>query len=226
MTVATIAHHALTVEAGELPLTIARGVGTAKALLIVPSAFGVGPDLEAQMLELANDASVVVALDPFFREDAGYATYDERPRVMARLGALDRERAYRDVRAAIAWTKEESAKPVVMIGICFGGPLALLAAADHAVDAIVTWHGSRMENFLARANEMRCPMHHHIGSVDPVVPPAAVDAIRAAFVDHPNARFIVHEGVTHGFSHRAAEQAYNAAAERAGMDSALELIRD
>jgi dienelactone hydrolase len=95
-----ITHHLLPVEQGELPITVARGDGTGPALVIVPSAFGVGSDLEAQMRELAADAGVVIAIDPFFREDAGPAPYDARARVMARLQALDRERAHGDLRAA------------------------------------------------------------------------------------------------------------------------------
>jgi hypothetical protein len=41
---ATITRNQLPVEAGELPLTIARSAGTGAAVVIMPSAFGVGPD--------------------------------------------------------------------------------------------------------------------------------------------------------------------------------------
>jgi hypothetical protein len=34
----------------------------------------------------------------------------------------------------------------------------------------------------------------------------------------------VHDGATHGFSHRAAPQAYDGSAERAGMESVRELV--
>ena len=98
----TISRHLLPVEQGELPLTIARSDGAGAALVIMPSAFGIGPDLEAQMEELAAGASVVVAIDPFFRNDGGLAPYDDMARVMARMQALDRPRSDRDLRAAIA----------------------------------------------------------------------------------------------------------------------------
>jgi hypothetical protein len=39
-------------------------------------------------------------------------------------------------------------------------------------------------------------------------------------------RIIVHDGATHGFSHRAAPQAYDEHAERAGMDSLRELVAE
>jgi carboxymethylenebutenolidase len=217
----------LAVEEGDLPLTIARGEGTGAGVVIVPSAFGVGPDLEAQMKELAADARVVVAIDPFFRDDPGAAPYDDMARAMKRVQGLDRPRAYRDLRAAIEWMRrDEACSSVVVLGICLGGPFALLAAADRAVDGVVTWHGTRVEQQLERAAEMRCPMCLHFGSADPVVPRDAVEAIRAAFAARPDVRVFVHEGATHGFSHRARPQAYDRRAEQAGMDAVRELVTE
>lgn len=224
----TVTHHLLPVDhlgVEHLPLTIARGDGAGAAVVIVPSAFGVAADLEAQMEELAQDASLVVAIDPFFREDAGPAPYDDMPRVMARIGAVDRQRTHADLHAAIAWVRgQQRQQKVVVLGICYGGPYALLAAADGLADGVVTWHGTRMADFLARASEMRCPMRLHFGGEDPFVPMPAVEAIRSAFAGHHDARIIVHEGATHGYSHPAAPHAYDPQAERASMDSVRELI--
>jgi carboxymethylenebutenolidase len=168
---------------------------------------------------------VVVAIDPFFREDGGSAPYDDRPRAMARIQALDRQRASRDLRAAIDWVRDQQpGRPVLAIGICFGGWVALQAAADGAVDGVITWHGSRMETCLERAADIRCPMRLHFGSADPVVPPEALEKIQRAFAGRSDVRITVHEGATHGFSHRGAPRAYQPDAERAGMESVRELI--
>jgi carboxymethylenebutenolidase len=220
----SVSHHSLPVEDGKLPLTIARADGSGAAVVIMPSAFGIGPDLEAQMQELAAKSRLVVALDPFFREDPGPAAYDDFTRAMGRLQAYDRARGYRDVRAVVEWAREQSGKPVVFVGICFGGPHALLVAADGLASGIVTWHGTRMEAFLERATEMRCPMRHHFGSLDPFVNREAVETIRKAFAGRPDVEFFVHEGATHGFSHRASTRSYQERAERAAMDSVLELV--
>lgn len=217
----------LAVEGGDLPLTVARGGGRGPAVVLLPSAFGVAADLEIQMLELAADASLVVAFDPFFRDDPGPAPYDGMARVMARLRALDSERAYRDLRATIDWARGQRGSPsVVLVGLCFGGPYTLRAAADGVVDGAVIWHGTRLEQHLDRAAEVRCPVRMHFGGADPFVPPAAVEAVRLAFQGSPNVRMTVHEGATHGFSHRAAPAAYNAPAEQAGMESVRELLRE
>ena len=95
-----ISKQQIPVEAGKLPLTVAAAGGVGAVVVIMPSAFGVGPDLEAQMEELARDASAVVALDPFFREDAGPVPYEDRGRAIGRLQALDKPRGYRDRAAA------------------------------------------------------------------------------------------------------------------------------
>jgi carboxymethylenebutenolidase len=219
-----ITRQSIPVQGGDLPLTIARSGGAGAAVVIMPSAFGVGPDLEAQMTELAADARLVVAIDPFFREDPGSAPYEDMARAMSRVQKLDRGRAYGDLRAAIDWVHGGEGSPsVVVLGICLGGPFALLAAADGAVQGVVTWHGTRVEQQLGRAAEIRCPMRLHFGTADPVVPMDAVEAIRAAFAGRPDVRVVVHEGATHGFSHRARPQAYDERAERAGMASVREL---
>ncbi len=224
----TVTHHLLPVEhlgVEHLPLTIARGEGAGAAVVILPSAFGIAADLEAQMEELAQDASLVVAIDPFFREDVGPVPYDDMPRVMSRLGAVDRQRIHADLNAVIAWVRgQQRQQKVVVLGICFGGPYALIAAADGLADGVVTWHGTRMNEFLARASEMRCPMRLHFGSEDPFVPMPAVEAIRSAFAGHHDVRIIVHDGATHGYSHPDAPHAYDQQAERASMDSVRELI--
>lgn len=229
----TLAHASLSVDGGDLPLSIARGARgdlDRRAVIIFPSAFGVPPDLEEQMKELATEASAVVAIDPFFRHDGGaIVPYDDTPRAIARLGAIELDRADRDTRSAVAWMKRElSARSIVALGICFGGTLAMRAALDgdgsSGLDGVVTWHGTRMEQQLLCASEMRCPMRLHFGAVDPFVPPAAVDAVRAAFAGRDDVRIVVHEGATHGFSHRGAPRAYDARAERAGMASLFELI--
>ena len=207
-------------DGGELPLTVARANGTGAAVVILPSAFGVGPDLEAQMRELATTARLVAALDPFFRSDPGPSPFEDQARMMKRIQGLDRARISADFRAAITWARAQpEVRSVIVVGICLGGPFSLLAAAEGWIDGVVTWHGSRMENYLERAAHMTCPMRFHFGAVDPVVPPAAVAAVRAAFANRSDVEISVHEGATHGFSHRAAPQAYNANAERAGMDA-------
>jgi dienelactone hydrolase len=214
------------VEAGELPLTVASAEGRGAAIVIVPSVFGVAPDLEQQMEELASDARLVIAIDPFFREGGGHLPYEDVAPAIARLGGFDLKRAYRDLRAAIEWARtQHGVDRVIALGICFGGSYVLRAAADGLVDGFVTWHGSRMEAAVHRAPDVKCRARLHFGSIDPIVPKAALDVLREAFSEMDHVQMFVHEGVNHGFSHRTG-RAFDAGAERAGMESLRELCRD
>ncbi len=210
---------------GRQPLTVVAPKGDAALpyVLVVPSIFGIAADLVAQMTELSSDG-VIVAFDPFWRVEPGPIAYDDMQGAFDRLGKLDRQACLADWLATINWAR---AQPncngtVIALGICFGGPFCLLAAADGLVDGVVTWHGSQMHNFIARAAEMRCPMVHHIGGADQFVPAEAVEAIRMAFASHSNVDLVVHDGADHGFSH--AGPAYVEAAARAGVASVRQLM--
>lgn len=213
---------AIDVEGGALPLHV-QGFddGTAPALVVVPSVFGPAPDLLDRLAGLADDTLVVVP-DPFWRTGERVVPYDRLDDAIGRMADFDFGAASREMAAAVDWARTHGNGRVVAVGICFGGPFVLRLAAKGAVDGIVTWHGSRMEQSLDRAADITCPVRHHLGSVDPVTPPEVVDALRSAFADHPDCEILVHEGATHGFSHDG--DAYDDAAWQASLASVVELL--
>ena len=205
------------------PVVVAAGtVEASSALVVMPAAFGIGADVAAQLQELAAHAAVVVAVDPFARDAPEPLPYTDTPAVMQRLQGLDRARASADFHAAIDLARTQAPR-VVALGVCFGGVFALSAAADGLVDAAVTWHGGRLETLMGRASEMRCPLRLHFGAVDPIVPPAAVDSIRAAFAGRDDVDVVVHAGATHGFTHRSAV-VFSAPAEAAAMQAVIQTL--
>lgn len=190
-------------------------------LVVVPSIFGPAPDLLSDLATLASAALVVVP-DPFWHEGGGVVPYADHAGAIGRLKGFDRERCFAEMRAVIDWTRERCNGRVAGLGICFGGPVVLTAAGEGRLDGVITWHGSRMENFLERASETRCPLRFHFGEADPVSPPEAIAKIRAAFRDHPDASFVVHPGLVHGYSHQGA--AFDAPAAQQGIDAARDLL--
>lgn len=214
---------AVEVEGGAVPVVVQgpEDAGGAPGLVVVPSIFGPAPDLLGQMAELA-DAALCVVADPFWRVGGGVVPYDDHAAAIGRLAGFDRERCFADVRAVIDWTRARCNGSVAGLGICFGGPVVLVAAGEGILDGVVTWHGSRMESFLDRADRIRCPLRFHFGSADPVTPPEAIAKIRAAFDGHPDASFVVHPGLEHGFSHQG--KSYDPMAARAGLEAARELL--
>jgi len=214
------------VEDGAIAVTVFRRTGApGPALVIAPSAFGITDDLVGQMATLAAGAGVVVAMDLFFRDHPGPIAYDDMGPVMQRLQALDKQQALADFRAVIAWarTQPECNGRVLGLGICFGGPFVFLAASEGLLEAVATWHGTRLEDFLAGADAMRGPMALHFGDRDRVVPMAAVQKVRAAFEGRDDVAIAVHAGADHGFTHPTAPT-WNAEAAAAAMSSVRQLL--
>ena len=211
------------VDGGAVPVHVQgpEDAQDAPGLVVVPSIFGPAPDLLAQMEEIADDALTVVA-DPFWRVGGGVVPYDDHEKAVGRLKGFDRDACFRDMRAVADWTRSRCSGKVAGLGICFGGPVVLTLAGGGALDGIIAWHGSRMEQFLERAGEIRGPVCFHFGSDDPVTPPEAIARIRAAFADHPDASFVVHPGLEHGFSHEG--QSYDPEAARAGLEDTRALL--
>jgi carboxymethylenebutenolidase len=214
---------AVEVESGAVPVQVlgpedARSV---PGLVVVPSIFGPAPDLLASLASLA-DAALVVVPDPFWHEGGGVVPYTEHEDAVQRLRGFERDRCFAEMRAVIEWTRNRCNDRVAGLGICFGGPVMLTAAGEGSLDGLVTWHGSRMESYLDRAKEITCPLRFHFGEADPVTPPDAVERIRAAFAHHPDASFVVHPGLVHGFSHEG--PSYDAAAASCGIEATRDLL--
>ncbi len=205
----------------------AQGGCPGAALVVVPSLFGISDDVVPQLEALAESACIVVALDLFWRDVPGPVPYEDMPTVMARFHDLDLDRAYSDYRAVVAWARAQPGCDgrVIGLGVCFGGPFCFLGAADGLLQGVVTWHGTRLDGFLERAAEMRCPMTLHFGDRDRVVPMAAVDRVRQAFAGRDDVSVIVHEGADHGYSHPSAPTA-DPAATAAGVESVRRLLGD
>jgi carboxymethylenebutenolidase len=191
-------------------------------LVVVPSIFGPATDLLNQMKTLADRALVVIP-DPFWHAVAGVVPYTEPETAFARLKDFDMPRCFAETRDVIAWTRARCNGKVAGLGICFGGPVVLTAAAaaDGALNGVITWHGTRMENYLERAPEIRCPLHFHFGEADPVTPPDVIASVRAAFAGHDTS-FVVHPNLAHGFSHEG--PTFDEKAAQFGVDATRDLL--
>ena len=102
------------------------------------------------------------------------------------------EIALKDVAAAVAVVRHSGRTGVV--GYCWGGTLAYLAACELAIAAAVVYYG-RVGEYLER--KPRCPVLYHYGSVDRSIPLSEVERLRAA---QPAAPVYVYEGAGHGFN--------------------------
>ncbi len=107
-------------------------------------------------------------------------------------GEMGNDNAVRDVAAALAAARE--AGKVAVVGYCWGGSLAWLAATRLDPACAVCYYGAHIINYNHEAP--RCPVMLHFGELDPTTPAADIERIRAA---HPGAIVYLYPA-GHGFN--------------------------
>lgn len=179
--------------------------GQGPGLLLLQEIFGVNPHIRGVAEQYALAGFTVLAPDVFWRQaprvELGYEGED-RQRGVALATALQPAQVAADLRAAVQALRALPAVAggkVGAIGYCMGGRLAYTAAALAGVDAAVAYYGGGIQNQLALAGQVACPLQFHYAGHDDHIPPEAVDAVRQAFAGKP-AELHVYPGALHGFN--------------------------
>lgn len=113
-----------------------------------------------------------------------------------------------------------SAGKVGIVGFCWGGSLAWLAACRRDYAASAPWYGSKMPDF---AHEMpRCPVHAQVGDEDTTMPP---ERMALFFKARPEVPVTMHPGAKHGFDNAIRPGRWHEAASKRARAETLELLR-
>ena len=166
-------------------------------LVVIQEIFGVNSHIKRVTDGFAADGYVALAPAIFDRVERdfaiGYKPEDiERGRGVR--GKLPIEDAVKDVRAAVKALAAERLK-VGVVGYCFGGTLAWLAATRiDGVACAVGYYGGGIAD--TAAEKPRCPVLLHWGETDQSIPPEHHARVRAA---HPNLPMHVY-AAGHGFN--------------------------
>jgi len=205
-------------------LATPAGAGPSPGILLITAIFGVDDEMKEISDAWAADGFVVSTPDIFWRVMPGPTA--EMEKAFARYEAFDAERGMRDIEDLIADLKArpECNGKVAVLGFCFGGRYAHLAAARLGIDAAGSYHGTRIGEHLDETDQVSCPVSFHFGAEDPHVPMSEVDAIKAAYAGHTNAEIVVHPGAEHNFA-MPYKQGYQAAAAKASRDAVLRCFR-
>jgi carboxymethylenebutenolidase len=146
----------------------------------------------------------------------GYASED-LPKRRAARDQVQTEQAMLDVAAAIA--EASKAGKVGIVGYCWGGSIAWLAAARlDGLSCAVSYYGTGI--VAAIDAQPRCPVLLHWGASDPGAPPEAVEKIEAA---HPMATSHVYDA-GHAFNNPET-RAYNAQCASAARKRTIDFLR-
>ena len=176
------------------------GDGKVPGILFVTAIWGIDDAARRLTEAWADDGFVVSVPDIFWRVHPGPTA--DREVAFARYKAFDFDRGLNDIEDLIAHLRAHPRcnGKVAVLGICFGGRYAHLAAARFGADAAAAYHGTLIENHLDETDRITCPVSFHFGEDDPVTPMEQVRAIQQSYAGHANAEIVAHPGATHNFS--------------------------
>ena len=169
-------------------------------LVLIQEIFGVTPAIRALADGFAEGGYEVIAPSLYDRLAPGFQSDYAPASVEAGRGysqATPWDQVQGDLAAAVA----ALAGPVFVVGYCWGGTAAWLAACRCVgVAAASCFYGRRIPELLGETP--RCPTLLHFGKRDPLIPPEVVDQIGAA---HPDLPIYLYDA-GHGFvSERSAD---------------------
>ena len=180
----------------ELPAWHAKPTDARRGGLVICHAiWGVTPHLRALADQWASDGFEVLIPNLFARFGQDFADKDTDADLYARQDGYGRATAWGattlpDVQTAI----DALAGPVFMLGFCFGGTTAWLAACRcERLAAVACYYGGAIYQY--RDETPRCPTILHFGKRDELIPQSDVEAITDAHPDIP--AFLYDAG--HGF---------------------------
>lgn len=161
---------------------LAAPPGSARgAIVVLQEIFGVNSHIRAVTDDYAAQGYVAIAPSLFDRIrkgiELGYTPRDiqvGRGYVMQLAG----DAILRDLTAAINVVRH--AGRVGVVGYCWGGALAYLAACELPIACAVSYYGARIPQYLDEGRQPKRPTMYHFGERDASIPRATIERIRAA----------------------------------------------
>jgi len=207
----------------ELSAYIARPAGQPIAgLVVVQEIFGVNVHIRSVADSFARDGFLAVAPALFDRIQSGIELDyegDDRLTAMSLLSRIDMEQSLADVAAAIEYAASATGKKVGVVGYCYGGTLAWLAATRLHPAAAVGYYGGRIGGSAAETPV--APVMLHFGRADAHIPAEEVAKVSAA---HPEVQIYWYDGAGHAFN-RDVSASYHAEAAKLARTRTLEFLR-
>jgi carboxymethylenebutenolidase len=177
--------------------------GSGPGVVLLQEIFGISQYMRDVADSYAEEGYVVLAPDLFWRQEPDVELNETQvEKAFALYGKFDIPKAVEDIAATVAALRALPAcqGKIGALGFCLGGKLAYLAAAHAGIDCAVSYYGVALDDQLALAPAIACPMVLHFAENDKFVPAAAVAKVRAAFAGRDDVEIYLYPGVDHGFS--------------------------
>ena len=196
-------------------------------VVIVPSIFGIGPDVIEYAETFSESGALVYAMDSFWREHPGPLSIPSgAPLAMKRMHQVNPDHVLEDLLCAIEHGRHESLcnGSVILLGICFGGQFVVKATAQTKIQGMATWHGGDLLSVLHQTDLEKVLVQMDFGDIDPLIPLSDVEQIRSALQNVQNIQIRTHANSTHGFTHKGTMK-YNELGAQQAVKGVLSLIK-
>ncbi len=167
-------------------------------LIVAMEAFGLNDHMRRVAAGFADEGYAVLmpALYDRIQRNALFDYKEQLQDAVAVMKENGFDNPMKDVEGCLAQFRREGIERVGIVGYCYGGAVAWLAAARIAgIDAAVSYYGSAIMQY-GEQEKPRCPTMAHWGRHDPTTPPEQVEAVAAA-----NPQVVMHSyDAGHGFN--------------------------
>jgi carboxymethylenebutenolidase len=216
-----------------LPADDARG-----AVIVIQEAFGVNNHIQDVTRRFADARFAAVAPAIFHRAGGGTADYKDFQQVMKLFSGLTDDGLLADIDACVAHLAALGYGPasVGVVGFCFGGRVAFLAAVRRKLGAAVAFYpGGLVEPgplpfapLIDEVGSLQTPWLGLLGEDDASIPTDQIARLRDGLaavtaVDHDVEVFA---GAGHAFHCDARPEMYRAEAARAGWQRTLDWLAE
>jgi carboxymethylenebutenolidase len=185
-------------------------------IVVIQEIFGVTRHIRAVADQYAAAGFLAIAPALFDRVERDVdVPYTDMAKGFGYMKALNTDLVMHDVRAAV--DRVASAGKVGVVGYCWGGTIAYLAAARLPIAAAVSYYGGMTTQYLGE--KPRCPTMYHFGELDTHIPMSAVEQIKAA---NPTGVYHLYPA-EHGFN-CTDRASYEPASAKLALERSLEFL--
>jgi carboxymethylenebutenolidase len=195
------------------------------AIVIAQEMYGVTDYLKRVTAFYASQGYLAITPALYDRRERGTVlAYNEadRDRVHELYKSMDWELSLTDLEAGrrfVASAGPDLSLKTAIIGFCWGGSLAWMAACRYDYQAAVAYYGSAMPDYAGETP--RCPVIAHVGDSDSSFPPPRVAAFKAV---QPGVPVYTYPDTPHGFDNETRRARYRPEAHRLARERTLAFL--
>jgi carboxymethylenebutenolidase len=169
--------------------------GSAKGgIVVIQEIFGLTDHVKQVVDGYAAAGYQAVAPAMFDRIEPGIVLdYAQVEKGIECVMQLERANCITDVHIGV--TAVRAAGRIGVVGYCWGGAIAYLAACELTLAGVVSYYGGQIGNYLDKVPA--CPMMYHFGEKDAHIPPESIEAIKQV---NPEGIYHLYADADHGFN--------------------------